>query len=173
MYFKSLKMVNFRKFRTTENIIEFADAESYEKQKCGNQVDVNVASTVTLVVGKNNAGKTTIIQALDKLVNHNDKFGVKDFNMDYLKEMAMKYQEDNFEEIPSIDFEITIGLDKGKDDYVSVHIPYGYQKRYAVLWLPHSHVSSADKYWKDCCTDWIADWQFVHRHAYYEAFPRY
>ena len=24
MYFKSLKMVNFRKFRTTENIIEFA-----------------------------------------------------------------------------------------------------------------------------------------------------
>lgn len=46
-------MVNFRKFRTTENIIEFADAESYEKQKCDNQVDVNVASTVTLVVGKN------------------------------------------------------------------------------------------------------------------------
>ena len=124
MYFKSLKMVNFRKFRTTENIIEFADAESYEKQKCDNQVDVNVASTVTLVVGKNNAGKTTIIQALDKLVNHNDKFGVKDFNMDYLKEMAMKYQEDNFEEIPSIDFEITIGLDKGKDDYVTNIVPF-------------------------------------------------
>jgi predicted ATP-dependent endonuclease of OLD family len=117
-------MVNFRKFRTTENIIEFADAESYEKQKCDNEVDVNVASTVTLVVGKNNAGKTTIIQTLDKLVNHNDRFGVKDFNMDYLKEMAMKYQEDNFEEIPSIDFEITIGLDKGKDDYVTNIVPF-------------------------------------------------
>lgn len=124
MYFKSLKMVNFRKFRTTENIIEFADAESYEKQKCDNEGDVNVASTVTLVVGKNNAGKTTIIQALDKLVNHNDKFGVKDFNMDYLKEMAMKYQGYNFEEIPSIDFEITIGLDKGKDDYVTNIVPF-------------------------------------------------
>lgn len=117
-------MVNFRKFRTIENIIEFADAESYEKQKCDNEVDVNVASTVTLVVGKNNAGKTTIIQALDKLVNHNDRFGVKDFNMDYLKEMAMKYKEGNFEEIPSIDFEITIGLDKGKDDYVTNIVPF-------------------------------------------------
>ena len=44
--------------------------------------------------------------------------------MDYLKEMAMKYQEDNFEEIPSIDFEITIGLDKGKDDYVTNIVPF-------------------------------------------------
>ena len=84
-------MVNFRKFRTIENIIEFADAESYEKQKCDNEVDVNVASTVTVVVGKNNAGKTTIIQALDKLVNHNDRFSVNDFNMDYLKETASDF----------------------------------------------------------------------------------
>ena len=50
MYFKSLKMVNFRKFRTIENIIEFADAESYEKQKCDNEVDVNVASTVVYIL---------------------------------------------------------------------------------------------------------------------------
>lgn len=124
MYFKSLKIVNFRKFRTTENIVEFADAESYEKQKCDNEADINVASTVTLIVGKNNAGKTTIIQALDKLVNHNDRFGVKDFNMDYLEEMAMKYQAGDFAEMPSIDFEITIGLDKGKDDYVTNIVPF-------------------------------------------------
>ncbi len=124
MYFKSLKIVNFRKFKTTENVVEFADAESYEKQKCDNEADINVASTVTLIVGKNNAGKTTIIQALDKLVNHNDRFGVKDFNMDYLEEMAMKYQAGDFAEMPSIDFEITIGLDKGKDDYVTNIVPF-------------------------------------------------
>jgi predicted ATP-dependent endonuclease of OLD family len=124
MYFKALKLVNFRKFRTTENIIEFADAESYEKQKGDKGLQVNVASTVTLVVGKNNAGKTTIIQALDKLVNHNDRFDVKDFNMDYLKDLAMKYYEGNFDEIPSIDFEVTIGLDKGKDDYVTNIVPF-------------------------------------------------
>ena len=32
MYFKSLKLHNFRKFRTKENVIELVDAESYEKQ---------------------------------------------------------------------------------------------------------------------------------------------
>ena len=73
MYFKSLKLHNFRKFRTNDNVIELADAESYEKRRQDVSEDVNVASTVTLVVGKNNAGKTTIIQALDKLVNHNNK----------------------------------------------------------------------------------------------------
>ena len=69
-------------------------------------------------------GKTTIIQALDKLINHNDRFGVKDFNIDYLKEMALKYQEDKFDEMPSIDFEIVIGLDKGKDDYITNIVPF-------------------------------------------------
>lgn len=124
MYFKSLKLHNFRKFRTTENIIEFADAESYEKQKQDNTKDVNVASTVTLVVGKNNAGKTTIIQALDKLVNHSDKFGIKDFNIDYLKEIAQKYQTGVFDTLPAIEFEVVIGLDKGKDDYVTNLLPF-------------------------------------------------
>ena len=46
MYFKSIKIQNFRKFRITENLIEFADAESYEKHKVDNKADVNVASTV-------------------------------------------------------------------------------------------------------------------------------
>lgn len=124
MYFKSLKLQNFRKFRTTDNVIELADAESYEKRRQDVSEDVNVASTVTLVVGKNNAGKTTIIQALDKLVNRNDKFGIKDFNIDYLKEIAQKYQVGDFSTLPSIEFEVVIGLDKGKDDYVTNIIPF-------------------------------------------------
>lgn len=124
MYFKSLKMTNFRKFRTTGNIIEFTDAESYEQQRNRKQDSINVASTVTLIVGKNNAGKTTIIEALDKLVRRNDRFSVKDFNMDYIKEMAKQYQQGVFDQTPSIDFEITIGLEKGKDDYVTNIIPF-------------------------------------------------
>ena len=124
MYFKAIKLHNFRKFRTNENVIELADAESYEKRKQDVSEDVNVASTVTLVVGKNNAGKTTIIQALDKLVNRNDKFGLKDFNIDYLKEIAQKYQLGDFSTLPSIEFEVVIGLDKGKDDYVTNIIPF-------------------------------------------------
>ena len=124
MYFKSLKLHNFRKFRTKENVIELVDAESYEKQRQDASRDVNVASTVTLVVGKNNAGKTTIIHALDKLVNHNDKFGIKDFNIDYLKELAQKYQSGDYNTLPTIEFEVVIGLDKGKDDYVTNLIPF-------------------------------------------------
>lgn len=45
MYFKSLKLHNFRKFRTKENVIELVDAESYEKQRQDASRDVNVAST--------------------------------------------------------------------------------------------------------------------------------
>lgn len=37
--------------------------------RCQCRVD---SLTVTLVVGKNNAEKTTIVQALEKLVNRND-----------------------------------------------------------------------------------------------------
>lgn len=124
MYFKSLKLQNFRKFRTTENVIELADAESYEKRRRDVSEEVNVASTVTLVVGKNNAGKTTIIQALDRLVNRNDKFCIKDFNIDYLKDIARKYQMGDFSILPTIEFEVVIGLDKGKDDYVTNLIPF-------------------------------------------------
>lgn len=124
MYFKSIKIQNFRKFGMRENVIEFADAESYEKHRHDNKEDINVASTVTLVVGKNNAGKTTIVQVLDWLVNHNDRFNVKDFNIDYLKAMASKYQEGNFDDTPSIEFEIVIGLDKSKDDYVTNIVPF-------------------------------------------------
>lgn len=124
MYFKSLRICNFRKFGRGNNLFGFADVESYEKQKNNNETDVNIASTVTLVVGKNNAGKTTIVQALDRLINNNDKFCVKDFNIDYLKEIASKYQEGNFDDIPSIEFEIVIGLDKGKDDYVTNIVPF-------------------------------------------------
>lgn len=124
MYFKSFTINNFRKFRKNNNLVEFVDAESYEEKFSGNNADINVASTVTLIAGKNNAGKTTIIQALDKLINHNDRFGVMDFNIDFLEELASKYADGNFEKLPSIEFEIVIGLDKGKDDYVTNIIPF-------------------------------------------------
>ncbi len=124
MYFKSFKLNNFRKFRTIENVVEFADAESYEKQIKASTDGVNVASTVTLVVGKNNAGKTTIIEALKKLIKPGYKFGVNDFNFDYLSGIALEYQKGIFDRTPILEFEIVIGLDKGKDDYVTNIIPF-------------------------------------------------
>lgn len=123
MYFKSLKLVNFRKFGTEKNVIEFADAETYAKSKQEDKEDVNVASTVTLVVGKNNAGKSTVIHALEKVVN-SIAFGVKDFNMIYLRGLALKYQTGDYSITPSIEFEIVVGLDKGKDDYITNLVPF-------------------------------------------------
>ena len=34
MYLKSLRISNFRKFGTNNNVIEFVDAQGYEKYKC-------------------------------------------------------------------------------------------------------------------------------------------
>lgn len=124
MYLKSIKIRNFRKFRENDNVIQFTDAESYEKHSQQEGVEVNVASTVTLVVGKNNAGKTTIIRALEKLTRGNERFNETDFNIDYLRKMAKAYREGKYDELPNIEFEISIGLDKGKEDYVTNIIPF-------------------------------------------------
>ena len=61
MYLKSLQITNFRKFGTTENIIEFVDSKDNLQQ------DINIALPTTLIVGKNNSGKTTITKALETL----------------------------------------------------------------------------------------------------------
>ncbi len=42
--------------------------------------EINIAPTTTLIVGKNNCGKTTIIKALDNLINNKDAFKANDFN---------------------------------------------------------------------------------------------
>ena len=68
MYLKKLKLINYRKFREQDNEVEFVDASSYSDVESG----VNIATTATLIVGKNNAGKTTIVQALDKIINRNN-----------------------------------------------------------------------------------------------------
>ena len=71
MYLKSLKIKNFRKFGNKNNIVEFVDS----KESLATANDINVAKATSLVVGKNNAGKTTIITALDKIINNQMKSG--------------------------------------------------------------------------------------------------
>lgn len=78
MYLKSLRISNFRKFGTNNNVIEFVDAQGYEKYKCSEKF--NIATTTTLIVGKNNVGKTTVIEVLDKLINRERAFKATDFN---------------------------------------------------------------------------------------------
>ena len=121
MYLKSVQMINFRKFGTKSNIVEFVDAESYQTQ-LKDDGKINVAPTTTLIVGKNNSGKSTVIQALIKLIKFN-KFISSDFNFKYLKELLSSYATDK-DNTPSIQFKIVIGIDKNNKDLITNLIPF-------------------------------------------------
>lgn len=119
MYLKSFKLINFRKFRNEFNEIEFVD--NISKCEGGN---LNLGEKTTLIVGKNNAGKTTIISALDKLINRNNKFLVSDFNIDYLKELIIDYlvNGQNISDRLFFGFNICIGIDKNIENDVFTNI---------------------------------------------------
>lgn len=125
MYLKSLRISNFRKFGTNNNVIEFVDAQGYEKYKCSEKF--NIATTTTLIVGKNNVGKTTVIEVLDKLINRERAFKATDFNFIYLRELLSTYLLEVGEldkvKLPCMEFIVEIGLDKGNDDLITNIIP--------------------------------------------------
>lgn len=88
MFLKRLKLTNYRKFSSEKNIVEFISSkivlnqdnddinDNFEENSVQNDCDeIDVASDTTLIIGKNNAGKTTIIMALDNLINHNNALG--------------------------------------------------------------------------------------------------
>lgn len=122
MYLKSLKIRNFRKFGIENNKIEFVNARSSQEQKVGSKV--NIAPTTTLIVGKNNSGKTTIINAIDKLIN-NSNFESKDFNFLYLSDLFTKFKESKEEvETPYLQFIICIGIEDSSKDLITNLIPF-------------------------------------------------
>jgi len=106
MYLKSLKITNFRKFGLNNNIVEFVGAKdiSLKSDK------INIAPSTTLIVGKNNSGKTTITKALNKLVIEN-KFSASDFNFVYLNNLLIDYCNNNFKYFPCLEFEVQVGVD--------------------------------------------------------------
>lgn len=126
MYLKSLRISNFRKFGTNNNVIEFVDAQGYEKYKCSEKF--NIATITTLIVGKNNVGKTTVIEVLDKLINRERAFKATDFNFIYLRELLSTYSLEVGEldkvKLPCMEFIVEIGLDKGNDDLITNIIPF-------------------------------------------------
>src|SRR5574344_1356171 len=119
MYLKSLQITNFRKFGTTENIIEFLDSKDNLQQ------DINIALATTLIVGKNNSGKTTITKALETLKSSSPKFYANDFNFTYLNRLLKQYSKKHFINIPILCFKLVIGFDKNiKTDLVTNIFPF-------------------------------------------------
>lgn len=120
MYLKSFKIKNFRKFGEDNNLIEFVDSKN------GLQADsINIATATTLIVGKNNSGKTTITKALDKIID-NKKFEENDFNFSYLNRLLSEYITDTFEKFPTLEFELIIGLDDSDEnqDLITNIVPF-------------------------------------------------
>ncbi|MBK2257671.1 ATP-dependent nuclease [Francisella philomiragia] len=119
MYLKSLEITNFRKFGSKENVIEFVDAKSNLQQ------GINIASATTLIVGKNNSGKTTIIKALEKLTSISPDFKANDFNFTYLNRLLRQYSKKHFINMPTLCFKLIIGFDKKiKTDLVTNIFPF-------------------------------------------------
>lgn len=122
MYLKKVSFGNFKKFRDKNNTVQFVSAGDYKKD-----LSINVAPKTTLVVGKNNCGKTSIIDGLNKLVNTNI-FKASDFNFDYLKELlelyTINYLEGEKIQLPFLSFIVTIGVDYSSDDIISNIIPF-------------------------------------------------
>ena len=111
MYLSSIEIINFRKFRNQDNIVSFV---------CGiekNSDKASIAKNTTLIVGRNNSGKTTIIKALEKICKA-EKFYSKDFNLDYLNEW-INSNTDEIIDLPYIEFRLVIGLDHSTDDYIN------------------------------------------------------
>ena len=140
MYLKSLKLTNYRKFSTEQNEIEFISSKLVKvDKKIENQndkdivendnfneeiADIDVASDTTLIIGKNNAGKTTIITALDTLINHG-KFGINDFNYRYLQRYLKEYDINDAKiNLPFIECVLTVELEENSDDRISNLIPF-------------------------------------------------
>ena len=69
MNLKKFKLTNLRKFTENNNEINYGE-------------DVNIAPKTTLIIGQNNGGKTTVIEALKRVINGID-LKAEDFNFDY------------------------------------------------------------------------------------------
>lgn len=120
MYLTSLKIKNFRKFGDKNNIVEFVGAKGIPLKS----ENINIALSTTLIVGKNNSGKTTVTEALKRLLG-NRKFQANDFNFIYLNTLLDEYRSEKFEHFPSLEFEVTIRIDFNSDcDLVTNIAPF-------------------------------------------------
>lgn len=103
MYLQSFTLKNFRKFGEKDNEVFFVNSNEIKNKsleqaqnKTSDHSKENsspvplISPSSTLIIGKNNTGKTTITNALKKL--HDNKMVTSsDFNLDYLKNLVGTY----------------------------------------------------------------------------------
>lgn len=116
MHLKSLQIINYRKFTTVNNTVEFvASSGDFSRANSHN----SVAASTTLIVGRNNAGKTTVANALHKLINEASAISGKDFNFNYLGTLLEEHSKGNTDNLPFLEFNIVVGVNKNRNDLLS------------------------------------------------------
>ncbi|WP_421283216.1 AAA family ATPase [Aeromonas veronii] len=113
MYLKELEIINFRKFGKDGARINFVKNNAIKNKE---QEDVfnSVAHSTTLIVGKNNSGKTTISSCLNKILNDIDVLG-NDFNYSHIGEVIASHRDSESRvnySMPYMRFVLLIGLDE-------------------------------------------------------------
>ncbi|MBD3351416.1 MAG: AAA family ATPase [Candidatus Lokiarchaeota archaeon] len=120
MYLKSLKITNFRKFGDKNNLVEFVGS----KDLSSNSVKNNIAHSATLIIGKNNSGKTTVTEALKKLLCKNKEFKATDFNFIYLNKLLDEYRNNIYKHFPCLEFEIKVHIDFNSNNDLTTNVPF-------------------------------------------------
>ncbi|RYH29324.1 ATP-binding protein, partial [Citrobacter freundii] len=91
-----------------------------------------IAPSTTLIIGKNNAGKTTVFNAL-KMLCQNEQPLASDFNLFYLNELFNKYknafeiaEDTKFEDLetPSLEFTLRVKVDFSDEDLMTNLSPF-------------------------------------------------
>jgi putative ATP-dependent endonuclease of OLD family len=114
MQLNSFKIHNFRKFREQDNVVHFVNSQTITSVEPTEEENSLIGSSGTLIIGKNNAGKTTIANAL-MFICAKQKPVSSDFNIDYLRDLLQTYISakdagESFDELntPSLEFVIQV-----------------------------------------------------------------
>lgn len=132
MYLESLTIKNYRKFRSTDNTICFVKPGIIDVSAKEELPASVIAPSTTLIIGKNNSGKTTVVNAL-KMLCRNEQPSASDFNLSYLNLLFNQYkqafeadQATNFEllETPNFEFTLRVKVDFNDEDLITHLAPF-------------------------------------------------
>lgn len=124
MYLESFTIKNYRKFGENNNTVYFVNANEICHSPDNNDGEIKplISPSSTLIIGKNNAGKTTITNALTFITEAKNKPPKSsDFNVYYLKKLLEKYnvayqENSSFDNllIPKLEFILKIKIDSSE-----------------------------------------------------------
>ena len=132
MYLKSLSIKNYRKYGENLQTINFAHSKwLIMNDNQTNKIDITeeyISKSSSLIVGKNNSGKSTIVKLLNTLQNtkagSRNVFKYTDFNLKMLaawyKDNILDKSEEEIRNIynskfPKLEFQLVFGIDDEND----------------------------------------------------------